>query len=77
MEGGLELEGEGLIQAVSASGGVEVRCDGRVPEPVAANNVLAWLLESGEPGLARVERDDKGGAVTFVRAKGKMRITAK
>lgn len=77
VEGGLELEGEGLIQAVSASGDVEVRCDGRVPEPVAADNVLSWLLESAGPGLARVERDDKGGAVTFVRAKGKMRISAK
>ena len=41
VEGGLELEGDGLIQAVSASGVVEVRCDGRVPEPVEANNVLA------------------------------------
>ena len=77
VEGGLELEGEGLIQAVSTKGGIEVRCDGQAPGPVATNNVLAWLLESTEPGLARVEREDKAGAVTVVRAKGKMTITAK
>ena len=75
VEGGLELTCDGLIQAVSVRGRVEARCDGQVPPPVATNNVLAWLLESTQPGWVTVEREDKSGAVTFVRARGTVRLT--
>jgi hypothetical protein len=72
--GGLELDGDGLIQAVAA-GRVAVRCDGQVPPPVATNAVLPWLLESTQPGWVTVEQERQRGAVTFVRAKGTLRLT--
>ncbi len=75
VNGGLELDCDGLIQAVCATGRVEVRWDGKTPAAIEAKNVLPWLLESTEPGSARVEREDKRGAITYLRARGKVTLT--
>jgi HEAT repeat protein len=77
VDGGLELECDGVVQAVSAKGDVAVRCEGAPPPAIEDKVVLAWLLESTAPGQARVEREDKAAFVTFVRSSGRMSVTGK
>lgn len=74
LDNGLEIDcGGGLIQAVSISGAIAVQAGVELPE-IADDKVLSWILVSREPGVARVKREQPAGAVTYLRAPGKVTL---
>jgi HEAT repeat protein len=77
VDGGLELECDGVVQAVSAKGDVLVRCEGAAPPVIEDKVALAWLLESAAPGQVRMKREDKASFVAFVRSPGRLSVTGK
>lgn len=73
---GLAVETEGLFQAVSAGGDLQVVADGKPLPAIAADDLLAWMYSSVEPGIAVLTREEPlPGHITFIRAKGRVTVT--